>query len=238
MPRAAFLLLAAACIGDARMPPCPAGVKDDLNWYTTTSGGKVHDCAWLRLDPDTRCNNDGRFLNCPAACGKCLGVCQEGERDDDTWRRKHEAADGPHGCAWAAEEPRNRCFEMGADGRRSGEACEAACGFCVEAPSWPHSEGPDGPIMDDIDPFPAEGAAGDDGPTAFNNDDEVDDNGADDDDDDADGAACADDPQWQKLGSKTKACAWVAEKFSRCDTEGADGRNAIEACKEACECRG
>ena len=66
MARAAFLLLAAARIGgDARMPPCPAGVKDDLNWYTTTSGGKVHDCAWLRLDPDTRCNNDGRFLNCP-----------------------------------------------------------------------------------------------------------------------------------------------------------------------------
>jgi len=63
---------------------------------------------------------------------------------------------------------------MGADGRRSGEACEAACGFCVGAPSWPHSEGPDGPIMDDIDPFPAEGAAGDDGPTSFNNDDEVD----------------------------------------------------------------
>ena len=63
MARAAFLLLVAARIGgDARMPPCPAGVKDDLNWYTTTSGGKVHDCAWLRLDPDTRCNNDGRFL--------------------------------------------------------------------------------------------------------------------------------------------------------------------------------
>ena len=123
MARAACLLLAAARIGgDARMPPCPAGVKDDLNWYTTTSGGKVHDCAWLRLDPDTRCNNDGRFLNCPAACGKCLGVCQNDERDDDTWLRKHEAADGPHGCAWAAEEPRNRCFEMGADGRRSGEA--------------------------------------------------------------------------------------------------------------------
>ena len=56
----------------------------------------------------------------------------------------------------------------------------------------------------------------------------------DDDDDDADGAACADDPQWQKLGSKTKACAWVAEKFSRCDTPGADGRDAIEACKAAC----
>ena len=122
MPRAAYLLLAATCIGgDAQIPPCPAGVKDDLNWYTTTSSGKVHDCAWLRIDPDTRCNNDGRFLNCPAACGKCLGVCQEGERDDDTWRRKHEAADGPHGCAWAAEEPRNRCFEMGADGRRSGD---------------------------------------------------------------------------------------------------------------------
>ena len=94
------MLLAAACIGgDAQIPPCPAGVKDDLNWYTTTSSGKVHDCAWLRLDPDTRCNNDGRFLNCPAACGKCLGVCQNDERDDDTWLRKHEAADGPHGCA-------------------------------------------------------------------------------------------------------------------------------------------
>ena len=236
MPRT-YLLLAAACIGgDAQMPPCPAGVKDDLNWYTTTSSGKVHDCAWLRIDPDTRCNNDGRFLNCPAACGKCLGVCQNDERDDDTWLRKHEAADGPHGCAWAAEEPRNRCFEMGADGRRSGEACEAACGFCVGAPSWPHSEGPDGPIMDDVDPFPAEGAAEDDGPTAFNNDDEVDDNGVenDDDDDEADAASCADDPQWQKLGSKTKACAWVAEKFSRCDTPGADGRDAIEACKAAC----
>ena len=129
MARAALMLLAAACIGgDAQIPPCPAGVKDDLNWYTTTSSGKVHDCAWLRLDPDTRCNNDGRFLNCPAACGKCLGVCQNDERDDATWRRKHEAADGPHGCAWAAEEPRNRCFEMGADGRRSGESCEAACG--------------------------------------------------------------------------------------------------------------
>ena len=102
------LLLAAACIGgDAQIPPCPAGVKDDLNWYTTTSSGKVHDCAWLRIDPDTRCNNDGRFLNCPAACGECLGVCQNDERDDDTWRRKHEAADGPQGCAWAAEEPTN-----------------------------------------------------------------------------------------------------------------------------------
>ncbi len=119
---------------------------------------------------------------------------------------------------------------MGADGRRSGEACESACGFCIGAPSWPHSEGPDGPIMDDVDPFPEEGV------NAFNNDDEVDDNGVgnDDDDDDADGAACADDPQWQKDGSKTKACAWVAEKFSRCDTKGADGRDAIEACKEAC----
>ena len=53
------MLLAAACIGgDAQIQPCPAGVKDDLNWYTTTSSGKVHDCAWLRLDPDTRCNND------------------------------------------------------------------------------------------------------------------------------------------------------------------------------------
>ena len=32
------MLLAAACIGgDAQIPPCPAGVKDDLNWYTTTS---------------------------------------------------------------------------------------------------------------------------------------------------------------------------------------------------------
>ena len=32
MARAA-LLLAAACIGgDAQIPPCPAGVKDDLNW--------------------------------------------------------------------------------------------------------------------------------------------------------------------------------------------------------------
>ena len=51
MPRT-YLLLAAACIGgDAQIPPCPAGVKDDLNWYTTTSSGKVHDCAWLRLDP-------------------------------------------------------------------------------------------------------------------------------------------------------------------------------------------
>ena len=57
MARAAYLLLAAAGIGDARMPPCPAGVKDDLNWYTTTSSGKVHDCAWLRLDPDTRCDH-------------------------------------------------------------------------------------------------------------------------------------------------------------------------------------
>ena len=94
MARAA-LLLAAACIGgDAQIPPCPAGVKDDLNWYTTTSSGKVHDCAWLRLDPDTRCNNDGRFLNCPAACGKCLGVCQNDERDDDSRavRNRHRHA--------------------------------------------------------------------------------------------------------------------------------------------------
>ena len=31
-----------------------------------------------------------------------------------------------------------------------------------------------------------------------------------------------------------KACAWVAEKFSRCQSEGADNRTAIEACKAAC----
>ena len=50
------MLLAAACIGgDAQIQPCPAGVKDDLNWYTTTSSGKVHDCAWLRIeDPSAR----------------------------------------------------------------------------------------------------------------------------------------------------------------------------------------
>ena len=69
--------------------------------------------------------------------------------------------------------------------------------------------------MDDIDPLGRGG--GRRGRrrlrTAFNNDDEVDDNGVgnDDDDDDATPTACADDPQWQKSGSKTKACAWVAE---------------------------
>ena len=31
-----------------------------------------------------------------------------------------------------------------------------------------------------------------------------------------------------------KACAWVAGKFSRCQSEGADNRTAIEACKAAC----
>lgn len=70
MARAAYLVLAAACLGGnqaAVLEPCPAGVSDDLNWYTTTSSGKVHDCAWLRADPDNRCNNDGRFINCPAS---------------------------------------------------------------------------------------------------------------------------------------------------------------------------
>ena len=194
MARPAYLLFAAACTRAAVLEPCPAGVSDDLNWYTTTSSGKVHDCAWLRADPDNRCNNDGRFINCPASCGGCRGVCQNGEADDATWRRKHEAADGPHGCAWAAQEPRNRCFEMGTDNRRSGEACEAACGFCVGAPTWPHSEGPDGPLMDDVDPFPENAGTDEDyGDLPRNADD-----------DDKFVEVCGDDPSYHVDGGVAK----------------------------------
>jgi len=161
--------------------------------------------------------------------------------DDVTWTKADK------GCEWVGAFAEKRCVVKGDDGRWAFEGCRETCDACVDkacpaggdSTTWTHASGAEFKDCQWVADFSGNRCAqpGVDGTYAFQ----------------SCGPACrtcglpdrcgTDDENWHKAGGAAedaaKDCSWIAAATGvRCDTPGADGKFAYEACPAACRACG
>ena len=117
---------------------CPSTCTDEDSSEWTRAEGK--DCDWAAAYHGPRCallDDDTSifgFEACPHACRVCT-FCD----DSKDW---YVEGFPDQNCDWIADASKNRCRNIGQDGRRAYEACPDACrvcpnfGDCKDSRSW------------------------------------------------------------------------------------------------------